>query len=146
MAGYEWLITKLIPLGDDAIEPIGLVVLVVLYEAMANLCYTLGWVVELWGRKADPMAARQRGEWMFRVGLLFSAVLTALPFWFACVCWTAYRLRESTDLSRSRKACCLYPPLIARQPEAYPIPTVRLPANCVELGSLSVLFCHSWQR
>jgi hypothetical protein len=50
--GYEWLMTKLIPLGEDAIEPMGLVVLVVLYGVMANLCYTLGWVVELWGRKA----------------------------------------------------------------------------------------------
>ena len=72
--------TKLIPLGDDAIEPMGLVVGVVVYSAMANLCYTLGWVVELWSRKTDPVAARLRGQWMFRAGLLFSCVLTSLPF------------------------------------------------------------------
>jgi hypothetical protein len=66
---------------------------VVVYGVMANLCYTLGWLVELWGRKADPMAARLRGGRMFRAGLLFSSVLTSLPFWFACVCWIAYRIR-----------------------------------------------------
>lgn len=93
IAGYEWLMTKMIPLGEDAIEPMGLVLGVILYGIMANLCYTLGWVVELWGRKADPVAARRRGEWMFRAGLLFSSVLTSLPFWFACVCWMAYRIR-----------------------------------------------------
>jgi hypothetical protein len=91
IAGYEWLMSKLIPLGEDAIEPMGLVVLVVLYGAMANLCYTLGWVIELWGRKADPVTARQRGQWMFRAGLLFSCVLTSLPFWFACVYWATHR-------------------------------------------------------
>ena len=103
ITGYEWLMTKLIPLGEDAIEPMGLVLLVVLYGAMANLCYTLGWVVELWGRKADPVAARERGERMFRVGLLFSSVLTSLPF---CSPACAGSLIESvsTDLlSRSLK-------------------------------------------
>jgi hypothetical protein len=93
IAGYEWLMSKLIPLGEDAIEPMGLVVLVAVYAAMANLCYTLGWVVELRSRKTDPVAARQRGQWMFRAGLLFSCVLTSLPFWFACVCWIGYRIR-----------------------------------------------------
>jgi hypothetical protein len=93
VAGYEWLITKLIPLGDDAIEPMGLVVLVVVYGAMANLCYTLGWVVELRSRKTDPVTARRRGQWMFRAGLLFSCVLTSLPFWFACLMWGLHRVR-----------------------------------------------------
>jgi hypothetical protein len=93
LAGYEWLMTKLIPLGEDAIEPMGLVAGVVVYAAMANLCYTLGWVVELRGRKTDPVAARRRGQWMFRAGLLFSCVLTSLPFWFACLMWGLHRVR-----------------------------------------------------
>ncbi len=93
LAGYEWLMTKLIPLGEDAIEPMGLVVGVVVYAAMANLCYTLGWVVELWSRKTDPVAARRRGQWMFRAGLLLSCVLTSLPFWFACLMWGLHRVR-----------------------------------------------------
>jgi hypothetical protein len=93
ITGYEWLRSKLIPLGEDAIEPMGLVVGVVVYALMANLCYTLGWVVELRGRKTDPVAARRRGQWMFRAGLLFSCVLTSLPFWFACLMWGLHRVR-----------------------------------------------------
>lgn len=91
IAGMEWLMTKVIPLGEDAIEPMALVLGVVVYGIMANLCYTLGWVVELLGRKANPAAARQRGQWMFRAGLLFSCVLTSLPFWYACVYWFVHR-------------------------------------------------------
>jgi hypothetical protein len=93
IAGYEWLMTKMIPLGEDAIEPMGLVVGAVVYGIMANLCYTLGWMVELRSRKTDPMAARRRGQWMFRAGLLFSCVLTSLPFWFACLMWGLHRVR-----------------------------------------------------
>ena len=93
VTGYEWLMTKLIPLGDDAIEPMDLVMLVVLYGAMANLCHTLGWVVGLRSRKTDSVAARRRSQWMFRAGLLFSCVLTSLPFWFACLMWVLHRVR-----------------------------------------------------
>jgi hypothetical protein len=93
IAGYEWLMTKLIPLGEDAIEPMGLVAGVVVYAGMANLCYTLGWVVELRSRKTDPVIARRRGQWMFRAGLLFSCVLTSGPFWFACLMWGLHRVR-----------------------------------------------------
>ena len=91
IAGMEWLMGRVIPLGEDAIEPLTLVLGVVVYGIMANLCYTLGWVIELRRRRADPVAARQRGQWMFRAGTLFSCVLTSLPFWFACVYWIAYR-------------------------------------------------------
>jgi len=79
IAGMEWLMGRVIAKGEDAIEPMVLFLGVVVYAIMANLCYTLGWVIELWGRK------------MFRAGLLFSCVLTSLPFWFACVYWTAHR-------------------------------------------------------
>lgn len=91
IAGMEWLMTKVIPLGEDAIEPMLMFVGVVVYGVMANLCYTLGWIIELWSRKANPVAARRRGQLMFRVGLLFSCVLTSLPFWLACVYWIAHR-------------------------------------------------------
>ncbi len=91
IAGMEWLMTKVIPLGEDAVEPMILVLGVLVYGVIANLCSTLGWVVELSSRKTDPVAARQRGQWMFRAGLLFSCVLTSLPFWFACVFWGLHR-------------------------------------------------------
>lgn len=91
IAGIEWLMTKVIPLGQDAVEPVSLVLGVLVYGVLANVCYTLGWVIELWGRKTEPLAARQRARWMFRAGLIFSCVLTSLPFWLACVYWIMHR-------------------------------------------------------
>ena len=91
ISAMEWLMGRVVPMGEDAIEPMALVLGVVVYGIMANLCYTLGWIVELWGRKSDPATARERGQWMFRAGLLFSCVLTSLPFWFACVYWLTHR-------------------------------------------------------
>lgn len=91
VAGMEWLMTKVIPLGEDAVEPMILVLSVMVYGLMANFCYTLGWILELRSRKSNPVSARQRGEWMFRAGLLFSCVLTSLPFWFACMYWATHQ-------------------------------------------------------
>lgn len=93
IASMEWLMGRVISQGEDAIEPMVLILGVVVYGIMANLCYTLGWVIELRRRRTDPVAARQRGQWMFRAGMLFSCVLTSLPFWFACVFWIAHRSR-----------------------------------------------------
>jgi hypothetical protein len=89
--GMEWLVTKVIPLGEDAIEPMILVLGILIYGFVANLFYTLGWVIELWARKSDPVSARRRGQWMFRVGMLFSCVLTSVPFWLGCVYWFTHR-------------------------------------------------------
>lgn len=62
IAGMEWLMDKVVPIGEDAIEPMALALGVVVYGVMANICYTLGWVIELWGRKTDPASARRRGQ------------------------------------------------------------------------------------
>ena len=91
--GMEWLMTKVIPLGEDAVEPMILVLGVFVYGLMANLLYTSGWLIELWGRKSDPKSARRRGQWMFRAGLVFSCLLTSLPFWLACLYWIMHRGR-----------------------------------------------------
>ena len=83
--GFEFLMSKVIPPGEDAEEPMGLFLGVILYAVMANLCYTAGWIVELGTRKADPIAARQRSKRMFRAGMWVSALLTTAPFWCACL-------------------------------------------------------------
>ena len=91
--GMEWLMTKVIPLGADAVEPMVLVLGTVLYGLTANLCYTLGWVIELRGRRKNPEAARLLGRRMFRAGLVFSCILTTLPFWLACLYWATNKGR-----------------------------------------------------
>ena len=85
----EILMDRVIPGGEDAIEPIALFFGVLLYGVMANVCYTLGWIVELLTRKQDhdPFKARQQGRRFFKLGFAGSCLLTTLPLWYGCVFW-----------------------------------------------------------
>jgi len=85
ICAMELLMDKVIPIGEDAVEPVGLAAGAAAYGIMANLCYTLGWAVELIGRKKDEDAARLRAKRLFLVGLWFSCLLTSAPFWFGLV-------------------------------------------------------------
>lgn len=87
----EILMQKVIPVGEDALEPLAMAFGVVAYGIMANLCYSLGWIVELVGRKTDPLSARSRAEKHFWAGLWFSCLLTTAPFWFGLVFWITHR-------------------------------------------------------
>jgi hypothetical protein len=64
---------------------------VVAYGIMANLCYSLGWVVELWGRRIDPLGVRSCAEQHFLAGLWLSCLLTTAPLWFGAVFWLTHR-------------------------------------------------------
>lgn len=94
IAAMEWLMNRALPLGEDAIEPMALILGVVLYGIMANVLYTLGWIVELRLRRIDPVRARRLGERLFRAGMVFACLLTTGPFWFACVYWAAHRVHS----------------------------------------------------
>jgi hypothetical protein len=62
---------------------------VAMYAIAANLFYTLGWATELlwaWGDTARTSAVRPK---VFRVGLIFSAVLTLLPAVAVLLIWAA---------------------------------------------------------
>jgi hypothetical protein len=93
--GFEWIMNSAIPPGQDAEEPLGLVAGALVYAFLANCCYTLGWVSELAWRKRNPVEARRMGIGAYRLGLLFSACLTTLPFWFACAFWILHSLNPS---------------------------------------------------
>lgn len=81
----ELLMEKVIPVGEDAIEPVALALGIVIYGVAANVCYTLGWVVELASRRTDEVQARIRGEKHFLLGLWLSSLLTTAPFWFGVI-------------------------------------------------------------
>ncbi len=89
--GFEILMSKVIPLGEDAEEPMGMFLGVAAYAIMANVCYTFGWMVELGTRKVNPSLARKRRVKMFQTGLIFSCLLTTTPFWYACVFYLTSR-------------------------------------------------------
>jgi len=67
------------PSGEDAIEPMGLVFFGLVYAVAANLAYTVGWISELLWSGGDTAITEQRRSRVFRVGLIFSIVLTLLP-------------------------------------------------------------------
>ena len=91
IVGMELLMSKVIPVGEDAIEPFALALGTVAYGITANICYTLGWIVELGGRRANAGLARARGEKLFLAGLWLSCLLTSAPFWFGLVFWLVHR-------------------------------------------------------
>ena len=94
IAGMEWLMNSVVPPGEDAVEPFVLILGIVLYGLLANLCYTLGWLIEMRDRVRDPVLARQRGIRRFRTGTILSCSLTALPFWAAFVIWVMHRIKS----------------------------------------------------
>jgi hypothetical protein len=84
LLAMEWLQARALPVGRNAIElETGLTV--VAYAVLANLCYTLGWIVELAGRKSHNPSDRTRARRLFVVGLCFSCLLTSAPFWLGLV-------------------------------------------------------------
>jgi hypothetical protein len=86
----DFFMQQVVPVGKDAPElETGLTI--VLYGFMANLCYTLGWIAELMGRRKDEVLARSRAKKHFLLGLWLSCLLTSAPFWFGLVFWLTHR-------------------------------------------------------
>ena len=67
--------------GEDFEKPLGMLFGPVIYVALANICYTLGWVVDtiLYNGRA-----RRR---LYKSGLILAVVLAALPGVWAVVAW-----------------------------------------------------------
>ena len=67
--------------GVDFEEPLGFIVLPILYGIMANVCYTSGWLFDIARRNRQP------SKRLFRAGLWFSIALTMLPGLWAVAAW-----------------------------------------------------------
>jgi hypothetical protein len=76
--------------GEDFEEPFGMLFGPVIYVAIANVCYTLGWVVDTILYNGRP---RTR---LYKSGLTLAVVLAALPGVWAVVAWliTVYTGRK----------------------------------------------------
>jgi len=79
--------------GEDFIEPLALIGIVLLYGLMANVCYTLGWITELAWAKDDPAKGHDFRVRAFRAGLIFSIVLTTAPIWIATFVWVLHKIK-----------------------------------------------------
>jgi hypothetical protein len=85
----EWIGGRIVPVGEDFVEPLGLLFGVIAYAILANVCYSLGWITELiWksGDASERLAIRRR---LFRNGFLFSVGLTGLPAALMLLLWAA---------------------------------------------------------
>lgn len=67
--------------GVDFEEPLGMLVGPFVYGFMANLCYTLGSVIDIAIYQRSPRVA------LFKIGLFCSIGLTALPGLWAVTAW-----------------------------------------------------------
>ena len=67
--------------GEDFEEPLAMIFGPFIYCLLANACYTLGWIVDTQFYQGTP---RTR---LYKSGLVFSVVLTALPGIWAVVAW-----------------------------------------------------------
>lgn len=76
--------------GEDFEEPLAMLSGTVIYVALANVCYTLGWVADTVLYNGRP---RRR---LYKSGLILAVVLTALPGVWAVVAWliTVYTGRK----------------------------------------------------
>jgi hypothetical protein len=76
--------------GEDFVEPLAMLSGTAIYVAVANVCYTLGWVVDMVLYNGRP---RRR---LYRSGMILAVVLTALPGVWAVVAWliTVYTGRK----------------------------------------------------
>ena len=67
--------------GEDFEEPLGMIFGSAIYASIANACYTLGWV-------ADTVSSQRRPRiGLYKTGVVFSVLLTALPDVWAVVAW-----------------------------------------------------------
>jgi hypothetical protein len=71
-----------LPPGEDAVEPAALFLAPIAF----NICYTLGWLVEIPARLVVPDLSPGFGPGLLFAGLVFSAVVISLP----AVLWVVY--------------------------------------------------------
>jgi hypothetical protein len=67
--------------GVDFEEPLAMIFGPIVYGILANICFTLGWIVDTVAYRGNPRTNLYRG------GLAFSIVLTSLPGAWAVTAW-----------------------------------------------------------
>jgi hypothetical protein len=67
--------------GVDFEEPLAMIFGPLVYVMLANICYTLGWIVDTVSYRGMP---RTR---LYKAGVIFSVILTSLPGVWAVVAW-----------------------------------------------------------
>jgi hypothetical protein len=75
--------------GEDLAEPIGMLIGIIIYAVMANICYSLGWITELVWSAGDTTKTEMRRQKVFQLGLIFSIGLTLMPAVVIFLVWAS---------------------------------------------------------
>jgi hypothetical protein len=67
--------------GEDFEEPIMMIIGPIIYGVLANICFSFGWIVDAMFYRGRPRT------FLYKTGLTFSMILTALPGIWAVVAW-----------------------------------------------------------
>lgn len=78
---------RLIPLGEDLVEPLMLLAGAIAYVAAANLFYSMGWVTEIVWSNGNPDAFAELRPKVLRQGMIFSFCLTIAPGMLFLIIW-----------------------------------------------------------
>jgi len=73
------------PPAKPFVEPSELIPWVLLFAGLANLAYTLGWVLERRVSDTDPVMHQVFRAQNFRRGLFWSCVMASAPVWLSIV-------------------------------------------------------------
>jgi len=76
--------------GEDVEEPLGIIVGVIVFALAANVCYTLGWITEIIWSGGDVARTEAMRPKVFRIGLIFSIIITLLPGILIPVAWAIW--------------------------------------------------------
>jgi hypothetical protein len=85
LAVFFWAVVSsdVLQPGEDAVEPIA----IMFAPFFFNICYTLGWLVEVPARLANPELSPNFGPLLMKLGLGFSFCVISIP----AVFWVGYR-------------------------------------------------------
>lgn len=78
--------------GEDAVEPMALFAAPI----GVNVCYTLGWLVEVPARVLSPSLSPRFSPFLLKLGIGLSAFLISMP----AVLWGGYRLLQMAHVLR----------------------------------------------
>lgn len=82
--------SRLVRPGEDVEEPLGIIIVVIGYAVAANICYSLGWITELLWSGGDTTRTEAIRPKVFRLGIIFSVVLTILPAILIPLAWAIW--------------------------------------------------------
>lgn len=78
---------RVLPPGEDVMEPLFMFPGVVAYAIAANFCYTLSWITEIAWSHGDINRTESLRQKIYGKGLIFSVLLTLLPGMVAILVW-----------------------------------------------------------